>query len=113
MVTIKKENSNFIFEVKGLHKVWAFKNQITIPAADIVSVHQNMDALSDWKGLRMPGTSIPFIITAGTYVWKDRKDFWDVVNEKNCIVVELKDAEYNHLIIEVENPEEAMQILRP
>ena len=25
MVTIKKQDDNFIFEVKGMHKLWAFK----------------------------------------------------------------------------------------
>lgn len=112
MVTIKKEDGNFIFDVKGLHKIWAFKSQITVPADSIVSVHQNEDVFSFWKGLKMPGTSIPYVITAGTYFKGDKKIFWDVVHEKNCIVVELKDTSYNQLIIEVENPEEALKQLQ-
>ena len=32
MVTITREGDNFVFEIKGLHKLWAFKSQLTIPA---------------------------------------------------------------------------------
>ncbi len=31
---------------------------------------------------------------------------------ENCIVVDLKDEDYQQLIIEVENPTDAIQILR-
>jgi hypothetical protein len=112
MVAIHKVNDNIQFEVKGLHKLWAFKSQITVPQSNIVSVQQVEGPLSIFKGLRMPGTHLPSIIAAGTYFKDGRKSFWDVVNSKNCIVVELKDSNYNQLIIEVENPEEAIKMLR-
>jgi GH35 family endo-1,4-beta-xylanase len=111
MVAIQKSENNFIFEVKGLHKLWAFKSQITIPAESIVSVHQNYDALDSWQGLRMPGTYLPLIITAGTYYKGDKKTFWDVVNKESCIIIELNDSNYNQLVIEVENPDEAIKML--
>ncbi len=112
MVTIKKVANDFTFEVNGLHKLWAFKSHITIPADHIVSVHQNKEPLSMWKGLRMPGTDIPFVFTAGTFYKNGKKTFWDVLKKENCIIVELKDSSYSQLIIEVENPEAAMELLR-
>jgi hypothetical protein len=111
MVAISKSDNNFIFEVKGLHKLWAFKSQITIPSDSIVNVHQNYDDLDSWQGLRMPGTYLPLVITAGTYYNGDKKSFWDVVNKKNCIIIELNDSDYNQLVIEVENPEKAIEML--
>lgn len=111
MVTIKKVADNFTFEVNGLHKLWAFKSQITIPADHIVSVRPNKEPLSMWKGLRL-GTHIPFVFTAGTFYKNGKKTFWDVLKKANCIIVELKDSSYSQLIIEVENPEEAVTLLR-
>jgi hypothetical protein len=111
MVTIQKEDGQFIFDVKGLHKIWAFKSKITVPVDSIVRVHQNKDVFNFWKGIKMPGTSIPYLITAGTYFQGGKKVFWDVVNDKNCIIVELKDTSYNLLIVEVENPKDAIKIL--
>jgi hypothetical protein len=111
MVAINKSDNNFIFEVKGLHKLWAFKSQITVPQSNIVSVQQVEGPLSIFKGLKMPGTHLPFVIAAGTYFKGGKKMFWDVVNSKNCIVVELKDSNYNQLVIEVANPDEAIKML--
>jgi len=111
MVTINKQNNDFIFEVKGLHKIWALKRQLTIPADHITRVHQNTDSVRGWKGWRIPGTSIPGIITAGTYYKNGDKIFWDVCNMNKSIVVELKDENYTKLVIEVENPEDAIKEL--
>jgi hypothetical protein len=112
MVTIKKVANDFVFEVNGLHKLWAFKSQITVPADHILDVHQNKGPLSMWKGVKMPGTNIPFVFTAGTFYKNGKKTFWDVVKKDNSIVVELKDSSYSHLIIEVENPEAAIALLK-
>ena len=113
MIAIKKENDQFIFEVKGLHKLWAFKNKITVSVENVVGVqYAGTEMPSAQLGLRMPGTHIPFIIKAGTYYYlKGKKVFWDVVKSANCIIVDLKDSSYSQLVIEVENPEEAMKLL--
>lgn len=111
MVAIQKSENNFIFDVQGLHKLWSFKSQITVPQSNIVSVRQVEEPLSIFKGLRILGTHLPSVITAGTFYKAGKKMFWDVANTKNCIVVELKDSNYNQLIIEVENPQEAIKKL--
>ncbi len=111
MVTINKEGDNFLFEVKGMHKLWAVKSQISIPADHIVKVHQDYDTIKGWRGVRMPGTYIPFVLTAGTFYKDGEKVFWDVLNMDHCIIVELKDADYKQLIIEVEDTAEAIKIL--
>ncbi|WP_462220191.1 hypothetical protein [Ferruginibacter sp.] len=111
MITIKKHDNSFIFEVMGMHKLWAFKSQLTIPADNITNVHQDFESIKGWKGWRMPGASIPSIITAGTFIKDGNKIFWDVADMKNCVIVDLKDEEYKQLIIEVDNPAEAIKTL--
>ena len=56
----------------------------------------------------MPGTHIPFLITAGTFINNGNKVFWDVCDLNKTIIVELKDEEYHKLVIEVANPEKAI-----
>ncbi len=111
MVSITKHNNKFLFEVKGLHKLWSFKSQLEVAEENIVRAYQDLEKLNDWKGLRFPGTYAPFLITAGTYYLDGSKNFWDVVNEDNCIIVELKDEEFRSLIIEVEDPMAAIRLL--
>jgi len=112
MVSIEKQEGKFIFNVLGLHKLWAFKSQLSIPIESIKDAHQNLESVRGWKGWRAPGTSVPSIITAGTFHKNGNKIFWDVVNIENCIIVELIDEEYKQLIIEVKNPESAIGLLK-
>jgi len=111
MITIKKNTDSFIFDVKGMHKLWAFKSQLMIPIDNIITAYQDADSIKGWKGWRAPGTSVPSMITAGTFYKDGNKIFWDVSNIENCIIVNLKDEEYKKLIIEVENPKDAIKIL--
>jgi hypothetical protein len=111
MLTVEKQADNFIFEVKGLHKLWALKSQITIPKENVINAYPNQESLKWIEGLRMPGTHIPGLITSGTYILKDGTIFCDVSDPKKSIVVELKDEHYKKLIIEVENVEVAIKTL--
>ena len=111
MVNIEKVNDNFVFEIKGLHKVWAFKSQLTIPSAHIINAYPNEKKLTGFFGLRMPGTQVPGLITAGTYLVDEGTIFCDIVNPSKSIVVELHDEHYKKLIIEVEDPAKAIDLL--
>lgn len=112
MVTITKEGDSFIFQVQGWHQLWAFKNKITVPSDKILDIHQDLTHLNSNFDLRMPGTHVPYLIKAGTYYNKGKKNFWDVCKRQNSIVVELKDCAYDNLVIEVPNPTEAISLLK-
>lgn len=112
MVTVTKKADTFLFEVEGLHKIWALKNQLSIATKNIVRAYQDDSELTGWKGWRMPGTHIPYVITAGTYYKNGDRTFWDVVNKENAIIIKLKDEKYQKLIIEVDNPTAVIQLLQ-
>lgn len=111
MVAITKQQNHFLFEVQGLHKLWSFRSQLEVPFGNVLRAYQDPSKLNEWKGIRFPGTYAPFLITAGTYYLDGSKNFWDVVKEENCIIVELKDEEFKSLIIEVEDPQNAIRLL--
>ncbi|MBK7387614.1 MAG: hypothetical protein IPI23_00685 [Bacteroidetes bacterium] len=111
MVSIQKVNDNFVFELKGMHKLWALTSQLVIPASNISKAHNDFSNVGWWKGWRAPGTSIPFVLTAGTFHLDSDKIFWDVMNRDKSIIVELHDEEYKRLIIEVADPIVAMELL--
>lgn len=110
MVQISSDETNFIFEIKGHHKIWALKSKIIVPKKDIVSVIQDKEKIPFWKGIRMPGTEIPWLFAAGTF-YDNGRNFWDVYRKNNTIIVELKDHYYKKLYIEVKNPIESLQLL--
>ncbi len=111
MVKVTELENEFEFKIKGIHKLWAFKNKIIIRKENILTVSQNKDEFTIWKGWRKPGTEIPGIITAGTFIKKGNRNFWDVCKKKKVITIQLQNSNYNKLIIEVENPEETIHLL--
>jgi hypothetical protein len=111
MVNVILQNEQVIFEIKGLHRFWAMKDRIKVSRKNILDIYQDKSEITFWKGFRAPGTEIPGIIAAGTF-YKNGRNFWDVVNKKNTIIIELKDERYKKLYIEVDNPDETIRLLK-
>ncbi|MGH2454002.1 MAG: hypothetical protein ACRDF5_09605 [bacterium] len=43
----------------------------------------------------------------GTYYQRGQRIFWDVVRPQRTIVVDLTDERYDHLVVEVDDPDAA------
>ena len=112
MVSITKNDNQFTINILGFHKFWALLNKIKVNQDQIVNVYQDLDEMKRWKGWRV-GTYIPFVITAGTYYSKNKSNFWDVTNNQNTIIIELKNHRFNKLFIDVKNPDEMIALLKP
>jgi hypothetical protein len=52
------------------------------------------------------------VITAGTFYQHGKRVFWDVHNPDNTVVIELRDERYNELIVEVANPQFAVELIQ-
>lgn len=111
MVAVSKVDENILFEVLGSHKFWAFRSEIKVKYENIVSVKHTQISWWSWVGWRVPGTSLPFVICAGTYLKNKEKHFWDVSNKSKVIEIEIKNEEFQKLFIEVENVEETINLL--
>ncbi len=113
MVRVSVGAGIVVFEVEGLDKLWSFKSRLEIPAAHIRDVRADPQvARRWWHGLRLPGTSVPGVITAGTFYQDGKRIFWDVHDPERVIVLELKDERYDELVVEVANPAATLGLLR-
>ncbi|MGH9885829.1 MAG: hypothetical protein ACREBE_09890 [bacterium] len=105
MVEVSIEGDRIRFEVEGWDKLWALKSQLEIPLAHVRSARIDPEpARGWWHGLRLPGTQIPGIITAGTFYQSDGAVFYDVHDPDRTIVIELDHEHYKRLVVEVEHP---------
>lgn len=112
MVEILLEGDRIRFEVQGWDKLWALKSQLEIPLAHIQSVRIDpQPARGWWHGLRMPGTQIPGLLTAGTFYQLDGAVFYDVHDPERTIVLELEHEHYKRLVIEVADPPSAIALI--
>lgn len=112
MVELSIHDGILDVRLKGLHKVWALKSRIRVPLSKVREVRHDPGATMPWTAIRMPGTYVPGVITSGTYyVGGKKKEFWDVVRRERIVVIELKDAEYDRLVVEVEDPLVAVRMI--
>ena len=112
MVDLSISGGNLVIAVRGADKLWAFKSSLEIPLQHVAGIRADPSvARGWWHGLRIPGTNIPGVITAGTFYQDGKRVFWDVHNPDNTVVIELHDERYNELIVEVADPNAAVGLV--
>jgi hypothetical protein len=99
--------------VQGADKLWAFKSSLEIPLVHIAAIRADPGiAHGWWHGVRLPGTSVPGVITAGTFYQDGKRVFWDVHNPANTVVITLRDERYDELVVEVADPQAALKMIQ-
>jgi hypothetical protein len=113
MVDVSISNGNLVLHVNGIDKLWTLKSSLEIPLAHITEIKADPTVAHGWwHGLKMPGTNIPGVLTAGTFYQHGQRVFWDVHNPDNTIVIQLKDERYSELIVEVADPKAAVELVK-
>jgi hypothetical protein len=109
------DNDDVVFTVQGLHKAWAFKSSLTIPRSHISGVRADAEIAKGLSGFRALGTSVPWLIKAGTFYLHGesgfKPTFVDVVHPENVVIIDLRDEDYQQLIIEVADPVAVIALL--
>jgi hypothetical protein len=106
MAKVEIEGSNLVVQLEGWDALWALKRRIEIPLSQVRDVHY--DSASPRRrprGLRVPGTYLPGVIVAGTYRGMKSREFWSVRRPEKAIQIDLEGGKYDHLFLQVENPE--------
>jgi hypothetical protein len=99
----------------GWSRIWTMRSQIRFPLSSIRAVHR---APADagrgiWHGWRLPGTHVPGVLVAGSYYRGGRWEFWDVrVSKGRAIELELEDAPYSRVVVDVADPAFEVERLR-
>jgi len=113
MVDLSTTESTLTLHVRGADKLWAFTSSLEIPLAHIAGVRADPEIARGWyHGVRLPGTNLPGVITAGTFYQDGKRVFWDVHHPENTIVIDLHDERFNQLIVEVADPAAAVEMIQ-
>jgi hypothetical protein len=113
MVQLSVDQGNLICEVEGMHKFWACKSRLEVPIEHVKAVHVRPEETRRWwHGWKIVGSEFPGVIAAGIFRLNGKWVFWDISNPDHAIEIELKDDAYDRLLIEVEDPEGAAQLIQ-
>jgi hypothetical protein len=113
MVDLSVADGNLVLHVRGADKLWAFKSSLEIRLEHVAGIRADSTVAHGWwHGIRMPGTSLPGVLTAGTFYQDGKRVFWDVHNPDRTVVIDLRDERYNQLIVEVADPETTVGLVK-
>jgi hypothetical protein len=93
--------------------LWALKSRLQVLLANVAAVAPAESEAREWlHGIRLGGTHIPGVITAGRFYSHGKWAFWDVHDPAKAIGIELRNEHYSKLIVEVGNPEDQISQIR-
>jgi hypothetical protein len=79
LIDLSIAEGKLTLHVRGADKLWAFKSTLEIPLVHVAGVRADSEAARGWyHGIRMPGTNVLGVITAGTFYQDGKRFFWDV-----------------------------------
>jgi hypothetical protein len=113
MVNVTVLGDSAVFEVEGMHQLWALKSRLEIPLTHITDVENDPGQVGRWwHGWKVLGTDVPGLFTAGTFYYHGELVFWDVRDPTRTIIVSLDHERYKKLIVEVDDPDAVVARLR-
>lgn len=91
-------------------QLFSFVHKVKVPLIEVVSAREN-NGLDDLKlGWRLPGTHIPFVLAAGTFISKGARQFVYRRRGQQTVVIDLRGNAWARLIIGM--PEASRETLR-
>lgn len=102
--TVLIQDEKLIIKLSFWSRVWSMKSHLEFPLEQVVGATHDSGIEREQKGFRAPGTHFPRLITAGTYYLKGEKSFWNIRNGDNAVVIRLRGAKYQQVVIETGDP---------
>jgi hypothetical protein len=91
-----------------LESLGAFAKSPSVPLADVESVEivENPWTSAILKGVRAPGTGVPFVVLLGTMRYRGGKDLCAIYKRRPNAVVTLKSGPFKRWIFEIKDMQE-------
>jgi len=108
---VRIEGTELVIDQSLVDKVLSLKSDLRFPLAHVVDATWDPGIAKEPKGLRAPGTSVPGVITAGTYHHDGETSFWNIRHGTNVVVIRLRDEEFDRLVLEVDDPQSVVHAI--
>lgn len=107
MTSVEIKQGKLLLTVKGFDVILALKHHLEIPLQHVLGAEAGVSEEARERlrhSLKLPGTHLPGIITAGSYAEHDRWMFWDVHSGEKAVTIQIAHEKYDRLVIDVEDP---------
>lgn len=94
-----------VVRMEGADKLWALKSELRIPRETVIGASSAEAEAREWfHGMKLGGTSLHGVITAGRFYEHGEVVFWDVHHPDRAVGIQLRDERYDRLVVEVDDP---------
>ena len=101
MAKVIEEGNNLILKLSMWEKIGGLHKDLVVSKDLLVkkTVFQNPWSKEVLKGVRAPGTGIPYVILLGSMRYKGGKDFTAIYKRRPVTVYEFKDYSFKRWIV--------------
>ena len=110
MARITVAGSNLRLTMTRAEKLQTLHSDIEVPLAHVASVDPTHDLWSHIRGVRAPGTGIPFRLLLATMRFKGGRDFCIAHYGKPGVVVNLRDENFERLLVATDTFDTAVAV---
>lgn len=111
--SVEIKGNILLVKIQGSDKLWALKSLMELPLTNVVGATSATAEAREWlHGLRLGGTHLPGVVSAGRFYSDGKWVFWDVHDPDKAIAIELRDERYSKLVIEVDDPDAEIHRIR-
>jgi hypothetical protein len=112
LADIEVSGDRLIVHVTGVEGALALKRQLEVPLDHVVGVQRGLGEDGHGRWMKRLGTHISGVVKAGTFHAHGKRLFWDVRDRDQAIAIKLRDEKYEELVIQVEDPESAVDAIQ-
>jgi hypothetical protein len=107
MATLTVDGNHLVVLLSALEKIGALRRNISVPLASVRVVRVSDTPWSELRGIRVPGTGLPGVISLGTRRGPGIRDFTAVYGRRPALVVEMTGASFDRLVVTCADAAEA------
>jgi hypothetical protein len=102
-------HGELIIEVEGINRIWALRSQLEIPLVHVAGAAVDLPMRPDRPIQSARGAAHESqVLDAATFIHDGDRVAWNVRDCARAIVITLDDARYPKLVVEVDDPDDAV-----
>ena len=103
LASVEVVGDDIVIEPRGFNKAWTLRSKLVVPTSEVTEVRVVEDPRTLPRGLRLPGTAVPGLITAGSYLKAGEWSFFAMRGGRPVVVIETT-GRYRRIVLETTDP---------
>ena len=114
MSRVRIENEQLIITMQGARKLFSLKSEVSIHLDNVTGVKRGLEwsELPGFLDSLRVGSHVPGFYFGGTFFQKDSKAFYDVKRKENAVVIDIKNEDFDTLVIGVDDCEATVALIQ-